>query len=118
METRKVNPYRRLLHPGIVGQVNTREFETISLINIQAAGVQIRVGELLQDVWDYGFFVKTDEMAAPKEKYPGEGEGWFASRQDAMLYGLASLRAMPELTKWREIIEVHLNETANRSLFD
>ncbi len=96
---KSLNQFRSLQQPGIRGQAVSRDYKSISIYNTQALSVQIRTGQLIPGVWDFGFAVTTsgpNGIAQTSSKVPGEGQGWFKSEEDAVLFALGHLRAMFE----------------------
>lgn len=91
-----VNQFQSLRRPGIRGQVISRDYKSITVHDTQKVSVQIRTGQLLPGVWDYGYLITSlkDGTTERTAKLPGEGEGWFRSERDAILFALGHIRTM------------------------
>lgn len=81
--------FESLKQPGIKGKVATKDYEQIKVYEYKESYIIIRIAELLPGVWGEGY--ETFDGAHRQEKKPGEGEGWFRSRNDAQLYTMGYL---------------------------
>lgn len=85
------NPYSSLRQPGIRGQANPSGQTRETIYNTQAISVTVITAQLLPGVWDYGYEINGEIR---QSKMPGEGEGWFRTQNDALLFCLGYLRML------------------------
>lgn len=110
------NQFLRLRRPGIKGQVQSSCDEKILVYNTADCTIQISCAELLTGVWDFGYLFVTDGKR--REKLPGEGEGWFKSRIDAVLFALGEMRTHFDISSAQVFaIDRMISSLSNQSLF-
>lgn len=112
------NEFESLRRPGIVGEVVSRDFRTLNIFQCGAfAAVSVYTGELLPDVWAFGYLIVDGDFSA--KVLPGELDGWFKSETDARLYALGYLKNAPHIPEAaRDEIRSHIYNLRNTSLFD
>ncbi len=87
----KKNPYASLKQPGIRGSVQTEGLKVHVIIMRPECSITIYIAELIPGIWDYGMHIIGQDVTE-QCKYPGEGEGWFTSGNNALLYALGHIR--------------------------
>lgn len=112
------NPFESLRIPGIVGTVAT-SYTTVTVYSNGAKEcVQILVEELEPGKWAFGYLIY--ENGKRIRSIPGEGEGYFLSRDDAILYGLGELGRLQykAAANAKGDIERMIRDMTQFSLFD
>lgn len=117
MATRFLNPFESLRVPGIVGKVA----HTYSAQLIAQQGqdfIQIMQAEIEPGKYGFGY-----HLSLSGRKYlqnPGEGQGWFRSPDDALMYALGHIRARSHLLPqhFTFAIDAAIRNLQTRSLFD
>ena len=81
------NKFEHLRQPGVVGSRPGADINTMSF----AKGDYILMfSEIQPGKWDFG--IDFSSQGVRQIKLPGEGNGWFRSKNDAILYGIEVLR--------------------------
>lgn len=87
-------------HDGVRGTVNHSDYRRMVVWQSPGKYIEVRAGRIDPDAWDYGYQIILAEVdkgvpkGAAEEKFPGEGEGWFGSENDALLFALNGLRGL------------------------
>ena len=81
------NKFEHLRQPGVIG---SRPGADINTMSFAKGNYILMFSEIQKGKWDYG--VNISSQALRHIKLPGEGNGWFKSENDAILYGLEVLR--------------------------
>ncbi|MDE6255719.1 MAG: hypothetical protein K2M39_05950 [Muribaculaceae bacterium] len=111
------NPFESLRIPGIVGKVaSTYNPRTIC----QRGGDSVSVIEAEIAPGKYGFGYCVIFNGTKRQLIPGEGQGWFRSANDALLYALGYVRVRSENLPPDFIysIDVAISKLRNIPLFD
>ena len=82
----------RFEHRRQNGVVNVRQNYDINTMSFAKGKYSLMYSEIQAGKWDYGLRIYDREGAVVLYKLPGEGNGWFRSENDAILYGLEELR--------------------------
>ena len=111
------NPFESLRVPGIVGKVAS-SYNARTICHRGDDSVQVIEAELEPGKWGFGYIV--DFRGSRRKLIPGEGQGWFRSANDALLYALGYVRAragnLPE--DFIYSIDVAISKLRNIHLFD
>lgn len=86
----KMNPCASLRKPGIKGERNIL-YEAYKIFESPEEIIEIRVAQVEEGAWDYGFAVRLGELANLDRK-PGGNNGWFEEKWQALLFGLQAIR--------------------------
>ena len=111
------NPFESLRITGIVGTVAS----TYSPVTVYSKGmdcVQVLVEEIAPGKWAFGYII--DSKSGQIRKIPGEIQGHFLSRDDAMLYDLWNIKIM-DLGLPKEAVDAINSKIwtiTNKSLFE
>lgn len=131
MSERNVIPasVKARMHEGVRGTVNQTDYERKVILNEPGIFMESRVGRLDDEAWGAGYLVRIetgaigDNLGVSGEKFPGEGRGWFESRDDALVYVLHWLRCVlpfevEDGAPYRKVIDRMIIETTSKGLFE
>lgn len=90
MKENEVNPCASLRNKGIKGEKNIL-YESYKLIETPEEYIEIRLAQIEDGIWDYGFAVRFGRKGGLERK-PGGNYGWFAEDWQAILYALQAIR--------------------------
>lgn len=88
--TPKINPCASLKKPGIKGERNIL-YESYKVFDSPEETIEIRVAQVDEGAWDYGFAVKFGDFAN-LDRRPGGNNGWFEEEWHALLFALQAIR--------------------------
>lgn len=107
------NPFESLRIPAIVGKVSESYSSTIIC---QKSGnfISMMVAELEPGKFAFGFDVSIDGRR--RKMLPGEGQGYFLTREDAELYALGYIKARAQNMPHEFLDAINSNIAARQSL--
>lgn len=90
IDKRKINPCASLKKPGVKGERNIL-YECYKIFDSLEESIEIRVAQVDEGAWDYGFAVKLGDVAN-LDRRPGGNNGWFEEKWQAILFALQAIR--------------------------
>lgn len=113
----KTNPFESLRVPGIVGKV-ANTFNSRTICQRGDDSIEVMEAEVAPGKWGFGYIVNFN--GSRRQLLPGEGQGWFRSDKDALLYALGYVRARSSNLPldFKYSIDVAISKLRNVSLFD